>query len=182
MINQQKIVNINALPQQTIKPLSAGANNIFESGMIAQQNEANLLNSLNSLRGGIRRHKSRRIKGGAAPVVVVAGASSFDPNPKATNDNNAAIASLANKVMIGSAFDNTTSQAQVAEIASRQQALYSGKGGNRAPSKKKTSNKKGGSIFGCLSGGKNTKKYKKSCRRNRKKHRKTRKIVKRYRH
>jgi hypothetical protein len=181
MSSQQNIVETGALPPNKIPPLTAGANNIFQSGMMAQQNQAELQNALI---GGIKRRKkmrkSRRIrklvkKGGATPVVLAPAAPSYDTNPQATNANNIALTELAVSAQNNSAFDTAKNESQVAEISSKQQAVYQGKGGN-----KWASNKKGGSFigWGCLSGGKKTRKHKKSrkcktCRYKRRKQRKT---------
>jgi len=183
MSSQERIIENTALPQQKMQPLLPGAKNPFESAMISQQNEAKLLNSLV---GGIRRlkkSKSRRIKlkggaDGAIPVVIAPSAPSIDTSPAVTNANFSDLTKLAVNAQNNAAFDATTSQSQVAKIAENQEAVYSGKGG-----KKKWSSKKGGSftVWGCLSGGKKSKKHKKTSRYKRK-HRKTRKIMKRHRH
>jgi hypothetical protein len=178
------VVKTNALPPNTMKPLPPGATDIYKAGIVKQQNEAVLQQSLI---GGIRRRKkmkkSRRIrklakKGGAAPVVVVAGAPSYSPNLKQTNNLNTNIAILANQNESNSIFDKTVggNQADVAKLSTQQQLPF--KGGK----------KKGGSpIWGCLSGGKKSRKHNKSCKCKtckckRKKLRKTRKLSKRHRH
>lgn len=183
MSYQERIVENTALPQQEIKPLLVGANNPFESAMMAQQNEAKLLNSLV---GGVRRRKKSKshrikLKGGSIgsiPVIIAPSAPSIDSSPAVTNANFIKITELAAGAKNAAAFDTTTSQSQVAKIAENQEAVYFGKGG-----KKKRSSKKGGSfpVWGCLSGGKKSKKHKKTSRYKRK-HRKTRKIMKRHRH
>jgi hypothetical protein len=180
------VVKTDALPPNVMKPLPPGASDIYKAGMVKQQNEAALQQSLI---GGIRRRKkmkkSRRIrklakKGGAAPVVVVAGAPSYSPNLEQTNKLNVDIAKLANENYTNSVFDKTVggNQAEVAKLSTQQQNTYNGKGGQ----------KKGGSpIWGCLSGGKKSRKHKKdckckTCKCKRKKLRKTRKLLKRHCH
>jgi hypothetical protein len=180
------VVKTDALPPNVMKPLPPGASDIYKAGMVTQRNEAALQQSLI---GGIRRRKkmkkSRRIrklvkKGGANPVVLAPAAPSYDTNPQATNANNMALTGLAVSTQNNMAFDTAKNQSQVAAISAEQQAVYQGKGG-----KKWGSNKKGGSFisWGCLSGGKKTRKHKKTCkcktckcktcRYKRRKHRKT---------
>jgi hypothetical protein len=175
------VVKTDALAPNMLKPLPPGASDIYKAGIVKQQNELQLQQSLI---GGIRRRKkmrkSRRIKGGATPVVVVPGAPSYSPNIEQTNKLNVDIAKLANENYSNSVFDNTVggNQAEVAKLFAEQQNVYNGKGGK----------KKGGSpIWGCLSGGKKTRKHNKNCKCKickckRKKLRKTRKLSKRHRH
>jgi hypothetical protein len=179
MSSTPNVVKTDALPPNVMKPLPPGATDIYKAGIVKQQNEATLQQSLI---GGIRRHKkmkkSRRIKGGAAPVVVVAGAPSYSPNLEETNKLNTDIAKLANQNESNSIFDKTVggNQAEVAKLSAQQQSPF--KGGK----------KKGGSpIWGCLSGGKKSRKHNKkckckTCKCKRKKLRKTRKLSKRHRH
>ena len=175
MSTQDRVVQTGALPPNTTKPLPPGASNIYTAGMITQQNQAQQQATL-AQNGGIRKkRKSRmRMRGGAAPVVVVAPAPSYSPDPAATNANNTDIAKLANDAANRAAFDNTTSPSQVAEIAAQQQAVYNGKGGKKWSSSRKLG-KKGGSwpIWGCLSGGKKSRRYRKNCKCKSRKHRKT---------
>lgn len=181
MSTQDRVVQTGALPPNTTKPLPPGASNIYTAGMITQQNQAQQQATL-AQNGGIRKkRKSRYIKGGAtgvassaAPAVVVAPAPSYSPDPAATNANNTDIAKLANDAANGAAFDNTTSQSQVAGIAAQQQAVYNGTGGKKWSSSRKLG-KKGGSWpnWGCLSGGKKSRRYKKNCKCKSRKHRKT---------
>lgn len=177
------VVKTDALPPNTMKPLPPGATDIYKAGIVKQQNEAVLQQSLI---GGIRRRKkmkkSRRIrklakKGGAAPVVVVAGAPSYSPNLEQTNKLNTDIAKLANQNESNSIFDKTVggNQAEVAKLSAQQQSPF--KGGK----------KKGGSpIWGCLSGGKKSRKHNKSCKcktcKCKRKQGKTRKLMKRRRY
>jgi hypothetical protein len=176
MKTEVKIIENTALPPQKITPLPPGASNIFEAGMITQKNEAALQQSLV---GGIRRRKkmlkSRRFKGGAIPVIVAPSAPSFDTNPELTNQLFGGLSELAMKTQNDAAFDKTVSgtEIDVAKISAAQQAPF--KGGR----KRKTSNKKGGSFWGCLSGGKKSRKYTKNRKCKKRKYKKTRKLVKR---
>jgi hypothetical protein len=170
MNTKQIIIDKQVLPQQQITPFPQGAGNIFEAGMITQKNEAALQQSLV---GGIRRRKkmskSRRIKGGAIPVIVAPSAPSFAANPESTNQLFGGLTELAMKTQNDAAFDRTVSgtQSDVAKIALEQEAPF--KGGR----KRKTSNKKGGSFWGCLSGGKKSRKHTKNCKCKKRKHKKT---------
>ncbi len=173
MSSKDIIVKSDALPQQTIQPLEPGANNIFQSGMMAQQNKAQLQHSLV---GGIRRRKKtrkfRNIKGGdkgAQPVVLAPTAPSYDTNPKATDANYTKLTELAVGTQNNAAYDATVfgTPSDVAKISAVQQAPF--KGGR----KMRSLNKRGG-FWGCLSGGKKSRKHTKKCRCKRK--------TKRYRH
>ena len=128
------VVKTDALPPNTMKPLPPGATDIYKAGIVKQQNEAALQQSLI---GGIRRRKkmkkSRRIrklakKGGAAPVVVVPGAPSYSPNLEQTNKLNTDIAKLANQNESNSIFDKTVggNQAEVAKLSAQQQSQFKG--------------------------------------------------------
>lgn len=169
MSSQQRIIQTGAVPPNTTKPLEPGASNIYDSTIIKQNNQAQLQTAL-AQNGGIRRAKKKRyMKGGNVPVVMVSSAPSFAVDKDATNANNIAIATIANNAKNNAALDTTTSQAQVAEIAAQQQAQYKGTGGT------KIRKKRGGSypVWGCLSGGKKTRKHKKNCMCKRIKHKKT---------
>lgn len=183
-IQGQRVVQTNALPPNTVPPLEAGSSNIFESAAMKSTNQNQLQNTLVKQGGRVRKCKMR-MRGGAngvsssaAPVVVVAGAASYDPNPAATNANNMQLAGLANTVSSQAALDQTVgkSQASAAAISAQQQAVYNGKGGSSLKKKKIVSKKKGGSwpVWGCLSGGKKSRRDKKSCKcKRRKSHRYT---------
>lgn len=184
MSSQSRVVQTGALPPNNVLPLQPGASNIYQSGAI-KANEQNQLQ--NALAGGKQSggkqshrkqsHRKKSYKGGATPVaqvqttpvIQVQPTPSFDPNKGGSIANNTAIATLANSVQNGSAFDKTVNgnQSEVAAISAQQRAAYNGnqKGGSR-----------GGSLhWGCLSGGKKSRKSRKSKRR------KTRKNVKRHR-
>ena len=175
MISNERVVNTGAVPANTTKPLPPGANNIYSAGTITQQNQAQQQATL-AQNGGIRKkRKSRmRMRGGAAPVVVVTPAPSYAVDKSATNANNTDIAKLANSTQNNARFDNTTSQAQVAALSAEQDSVYKGTGGRKWSSSRKLG-KKGGSwpIWGCLSGGKKSRRYRKNCKCKSRKHIKT---------
>jgi len=182
MSTQPRVVQTDALPPNKVPPLEAGASNPFDSAIIKQNNQ-NI--AQNTLAGNLKQSGGKkRYRGGAAllsfaqtPVVQVAAAPSYAINKDATNDINTQITGLAVSNQNNAAFDGLTnsSPGATAQIAAQQQATYSGKGGVKSKSRKHL--KKGGAwpIWGCLSGGK---KSRKSCISKR---RKSRKHVKRHR-
>ena len=187
-MNNQRVVQTGALPQNTVNPLEAGASNVFQSASMKATNQNYLQNKLvnPSQSGGIKKNKMR-MRGGAngvasnsAPVVVVTGAPSYDTNPAQTNANNTQLTALANTVAAQRALDGTVggTQAQAAVISAKNEAIYNGgiKGGSSTKKKRRASKKKGGSWpkWGCLSGGKKSRKHKKSCKCKRRKSRKHR--------
>jgi len=179
-IQGERIVQTGALPPQTVPPLEPGAKNVFQSAAIKGTNDSVALATLGQ-NGGIKKRKMR-MRGGAngvaseaAPVIVVAGAPSYDTNPKSTDANYTQLAALANVTASQAALDKTVggTQSQAAAISAQQQAVYNGTGGSR---RRRASKKKGGAwpVWGCLSGGKKSRRYKKSCKcKRRKAHRHT---------
>lgn len=182
-VQGQRIVQTGALPPQTVSPLEPGAKNVFQSAAMKSTNQNEALAALGNQSGGVRKRKIR-MRGGAngvaseaAPVIVVAGAASYDTNPAATNAINVQLAGLSNTVAAQKALDGTVggTQAEAAAISAQQQAVYYGNGGS-SWKKRRTSKKKGGAwpVWGCLSGGKKSRRYKKSCKcKRRKAHRHT---------
>lgn len=179
MSTQPRIVQTDAIPPQTINPLEAGSTNVFNSAIIKQNNQNQAQNTL--AQNGGKMYKSRRIRGGSVPVIVVPRAPSYAVDKDATNANNTAISTLANNAQNGAVYDNTLNgtQADVSLISSQQSAIYKGTGGS-SYRKKRASTKRGGSrtVWGCLSGGKKSRRHKKSCKCKR---RKSCKLVKRHR-
>ncbi|NBQ17995.1 hypothetical protein EBU24_06800 [bacterium] len=179
MSSQPRVVQTNALPPNVIKPLPAGASNIYTAGIITQNQQNMLQNDLvgSKQSGGKQRYRgvNQRYRGGNPPVVQVPPAPSYAPNQAATNDINTQLAGLANSAKNNAVFDGTvgTGPGTTAALAAQQQAVYNGKGGFKSKSK----SKKGGAwpVWGCLSGGKKSRKSRSSRRR------KTRKQVKRHR-
>lgn len=143
-MNNQRVVQTNALPPNVINPLPAGSTNIYSAGIIAQQNNNQLQNSLinGSQNGGIRRRK--RIRGGGTnnPVVVVPSAPSYSP---ASSGNFKGLAELANTTAQQAVFDNTVkgNQSQVGAIAAQQHNAYYGvKGGSKRTRRKSRRSKR----------------------------------------
>ena len=159
-MNNQRVVQTNALPPNVVKPFPGGANNIFSAGIIAQQNNNLLQSNLTKQNGGIKhrklktrklktrkrikcrklktrkrikRRKLNKLKGGAnPPVVVVPGAQSYTPNASATNSINAQITGLAISTNNNAVYDKTGSQGDVNAISTAQNRVYYGaKGGAR---------------------------------------------------
>jgi len=174
--SQPVIIQPTSMPENTTKPLPVGANNIYTAGIVEQQNQAKLQASLvgQKQNGGKKYRKSRRNqRGGATPVIGVQQAPSYDPNKAGTNANNEAITKLSVSAQNNAVFDNATTQGETAKLAAEQQAVYQGKtGGSRKLKKHRKSLKRGGSwpVWGCLSGGK---KSKKNCKCKSKKHTKS---------
>jgi hypothetical protein len=188
MSSQPRVVQTGALPANTVKPLEPGSSNVFDSAIQKSNNQTVAQNALigNNKTGGKKRKS--RLRGGAAPlspapvqppVVQVAAAPSYAVNKTETNDINAQIAGLAVSNQNNAAFDATVggTQADTARIAAEQQAVYSGVGGSVKRRRTTAKSKKGGSwpVWGCLSGGKKSRKTRRS-------RRKTRKHMKRHRH
>lgn len=180
-----RVVTTNALPPNNVKTLPPGATGIGSAVIIQSNMDNNSQNNLiNGQNGGIRRRK-RRMRGGAfgvadnaAPVVVVPAAPSYDTNPQVTNQLNTQLAGLANTVAVQGSLDGTVNQSQdkVTPITAAQQETYYGTGGS-SKKKRKSYNKKGGTvpIWGCFSGGKKSRRHKKSCKcKRRKTHKRTR--------
>ena len=149
-MNNQRVVQTDALPPNVVNPLPAGATNIFDAGIIAQHNNNQLQNSLingSKQNGGIRRRKrirgGKRIQGGGTnPVVVVPSAPSYSP---ASGGNYKGIAELANKTAGQAVFDNTVTgnQSQVGAIAAKQDITYYGvKGGSKRTRRKSRRSKR----------------------------------------
>ena len=182
MSSQQRVVQTGALPVATTKPLPPGANNIYTAGVITQ-NQQNA--GQNALIGNKQLGGRKRYRGGNPPVVSVVSAPSYAVNKTETNDINAQITGLAVSTQNNAVFDGTVgaSSGATAAIAAQQQATYNGtKGGSKSKSRKYL--KKGGSWhsamqWGCLSGGKKSKKSRRTRTKTRTKN--TRKYVKRQR-
>jgi hypothetical protein len=173
------------LPNQALQPMKTQpipGGSIGRAGIIAQNQSAAMQNSL-AQTGGIRRYskmnKSRFTKGGA--VISVSPLPSYAPNQTEANNTNKDIASLAAGSMENAKYDNAGSQAQVASMAAGNTQNSSAKtGGSRKKRRVALKSKKGGSwpAWGCLSGGKKSRRHKKNCMCKR---RKTCKHMKRHR-
>jgi hypothetical protein len=178
----QKVLPNPNLPPPTMSPIPGGS--VGKAVIITQNQQANAQNSL-AQTGGIRRNskmnKHRSMKGGEAAVIAVAGAPSFAPDPAAVNANNKSIAMLAAGSGENAKYDALPNQASVARMAAGNSQNSSVKtGGSRRKRRAALKSKKGGSwpAWGCLSGGKKSRRHKKNCMCKR---RKTRKHMKRQR-
>ena len=191
MSSQQRVVQTGALPPNTVKPFPQGSNSVYTAGTVQQNNQNAAQNALVGNRQAGGKKRKLRLRGGAPaplspapsqpPVVQVAAAPSYAVNKTETNSINTQIAGLAVSTQNNAALDGTVNgnQADAALISAQQQAVYSGKGGSiRRRHRTSSNSKKGGSwpVWGCLSGGKKSRRYKKcKCKR-----RKTRKHMKRH--
>lgn len=183
MNNQgERVVTTNALPPNNQPNLEVGAINVQNSALLKQNNTNQLQNKLGGQNGGKKRHKIS-LKGGAtgvmsnsAPVVQVAPVPSYTVGKAETIANNVALATLANNTQSQAALDKTVggTQSQAAAISAQQQAVYNGTGGTHKKRSHRKYIKKGGSYpkWGCFSGGKKSRRNKKSCRQKNKKSRK----------
>jgi len=141
MSNQSNVIQAGAMPAQTVQPLPAGATSPMNAGYMKSQQQAAQQSALigSGKTGGSR----KKIQGGAASVQVPpvpAGAI----NPSSTQANYSKITNLAQTGAANSAYDQSGSAAQTAQIAAQQQALYQSGGSNVK--------------WGCLSGGKTKRK------------------------
>jgi len=111
---------------------------------------------------------TKRMRGGATSVTVPA-VPSGTVNQDQTSGNYKGLTELAQKQQTQAVYDSATSPSQTAAIQQQQDSLYKS-GGARARSKR------GGSWpkWGCLSGGKKTKKSKGKTNKKSRKHRRSR--------
>lgn len=142
-----QIIQPGAMPAQTAKPLPAGATSPMNAGYIKSQQQAAQQTAL--IGTGKTGGSGKRIRGGAASILVPA-VPAGTVDGESTQANYTKITTLAQTGSANSVYDNASSQAQTAQIAANQNQIY--KGG-----------KKGGSHvkWGCMSGGKTKRKYKK---------------------
>lgn len=115
------IITSSSMPKQEVPPYPSGANSPMTAGIkLQQQQTANQMALIGSSGG------SKRWKKGGSPQVLVPPVSSGAVNPQQTQDLFAKITSVAETEKVNSSFDNTKTQAQVANVASQQEALYKG--------------------------------------------------------
>jgi hypothetical protein len=108
------IITSSSMPKQEVPPYPSGANSPMTAGIkLQQQQTANQMALIGSKKGG-------------SPQVLVPPVSSGAVNPQQTQDLFAKITSVAETEKVNSSFDNTKTQAQVANVASQQEALYKG--------------------------------------------------------
>lgn len=162
------------MPPQTTQPFPPGANNIFTAGTIKQQQNATAQNALTQGGGVRRRRHSKKRKNVRGTIVrgtiVRGGAIAVPPVPSsavdkgATTNNYTDITSLSANAQNNASYDKTTNPGQVAAISAQQQSTKTGGSKRRM--------KRGGSWpkWGCLSGGKKTRKRHKKRKSNRHKY------------
>ena len=115
------IITSSSMPKQEVPPYPSGANSPMTAGIkIQQQQTANQMALIGSSGG------SKRWKKGGAPQVLVPPVSTGAVNPQQTQELFAKITSVSETEKVNSSFDNTKTQAQVANVAAQQQALYTG--------------------------------------------------------
>ena len=165
------VVANNFMPPPTVKPFPGGANNVYSAGVVQSNTQNARQNALINPSSGGGKKRKYRFKGGAAQVLVPP-VPSYAANQGGAQANNTAITTLSLKTGNAAAYDNTVNgnQAQVANISAQQNKVYYS--GGRSIKQKSM---KGGSWpkWGCLSGGKKT-------RRNKKKHISKRRKTKRH--
>jgi len=156
----EPMIQSSAMPPQSKNTLQPGATSPMNSAYIASQQQTKAqMNLIGSSKGG-------------APTVQVPPVSSSSPNPGQTSDNYKDLTQLAQTQQTQSAFDNAKTPQQTAAIQQQQQALYKSGGSKRGGSWPK---------WGCLSGGRKTKRKGRRTRKGRK-GRRTRKGRKSKRH
>lgn len=135
MSQQSQNLSATAMPVQEIQSFPDGANSPMTAGIKMQQQQAAGQMALIGKSGGtmrrrIRRHKRRNMLGGAVGVLVPA-VSPGAVNGGQVSQQYADLTKLATSGANNAAFDNPdATQGQVAGIATKQQAAYSGNGGS----------------------------------------------------
>jgi hypothetical protein len=155
-MNQPNMIKSGAMPQQSISGMPPGSTSTMNAGLILQQQQINKQMALIGKSGGSKKSMiRRRFHGGAVPVIQVPPVTSGAVNPQQTGANYKELSILAENQATKSTYDNAKTPAQTAAIQQQQQTLY--KGGS----------KRGGSWsrWGCLSGGKKSKRRRNSCKR-----------------
>jgi hypothetical protein len=135
-------VNASAMPAQTTTPLPPGSTSLMNAGYIKSQQQAA---QQSALIGSGKTGGAKKIRGGASVVVPPVPAGTIDAG--GTQANYTKITNLAQTGAANAAYDQSGSPAQTAQIAAQQQALYQSGGANIK--------------WGCMSGGKTKRKYKK---------------------
>jgi len=152
-------IKTNAMPEQVLSTMPPGSKGPMDAGIkMQQQQTAEHMALIGETKTGGSKNK-RKIRGGATtPVATVPPLSSGAVNPGATQANYTDLTNLALKQQTDSTFDNARTPGDTAALQAQQQALYSGTGGS-----KKRMTKRGGSwpVWGCLSGGKQSRKSRK---------------------
>jgi hypothetical protein len=154
-MSSSQIIQTSAMPSQTLIPLPPGASSPMAAGVINQQNQNKLQNQLGS--GKKRRRKSR----GGASVVQVPPVSTSSPNPQLTGQNYTDLTKLASTSQSNAQYDNLAQKGGTKRMRS-----YYSRGGYWPK-------------WGCLSGGKKSKKYSYKIKTNSKRN-KSKKTKRRY--
>ena len=148
------IIPSTAMPPQPIQPLAAGATSPMQSAQIQQQQQINKQMALIG-KGGAKRRKSRKLRGGKLrggsngvannSQILVPPLQTGAVNHEQTAGQYADLTALASKQQSQAVYDS----GNTAAIAASQQ------GGKRLKGEKRL---KGGMwpVWGCLSGGKQT--------------------------
>jgi len=134
----------SAMPPQDLKAFPPGASSPMTAGVIMQNNQAELQNSLISNKGGSKK-KRRCMRGGAvatnaSPVVMVPSVPSGTVSPDATGANYKAISELAQQQAVDAVYDTAKTSGETALIQQQQQEQY--KGGRRRSRRKSRKNRR----------------------------------------
>jgi hypothetical protein len=171
-MSNQQMIQSDAMPKQIVPAYPANSNSPMSAGLVKQQQQAELQNSL-AKTGGYRRRRTYT-KGGA--VIQVPPVPAGTISPAATGGNYKGITELAQQQSSQAVYDNSTSPSQTAAIAAQQQSQNKTGGSRRG--------KRGGSFtrWGCFSGGKKYSRKGNCKRKSRRTKRKSCKVTKRHRH
>ena len=136
------MVSNSAMPTQELIPYPPGATSPMTAGIITQNKQAELQNSLT--KGGFKK-KRRCMRGGAvatnaSPVVQVPSVPSGTVNPDATGANYKAISELAQQQATDAVYDKAQTPGDTALIQQQQQQQY--KGGRRRSRRKSRRNRR----------------------------------------
>ena len=136
------MVSNSAMPTQELIPYPPGATSPMTAGIITQNKQAELQNSLT--KGGFKK-KRRCMRGGAvatnaSPVVMVPSVPSGTVSPDATGANYKAISELAQQQATDAVYDKAQTPGDTALIQQQQQQQY--KGGRRRSRRKSRRNRR----------------------------------------
>ena len=160
------------MPKQTLIPLAPGATSIRDSGIVTQNINSKMQNTLiNGTTKGGRRIKTKLTKGGAATITVQPVPANGLQNT-AAQQNYTALTTAAAVQNRQAAYDGLVGQPQAATavVAAKQAALS---GGKRTKTRTRTRTRKyygGKLVWGCLSGGKHKRKSRKNSRTRKSRH------------
>ena len=179
-MSQPNIIQSEAMPPQIVSGMPPGATSPMNAGLISQQQQTADHMALIGKSGGSKgrgRMTRRRFHGGTTPVVQVPPITAGAVNPQQTGTAYKDLTILAQNQATYSTYDNAKTPGDTAAIQQQQQALYKG-GSKKGKGKRERKGKRGGSWprWGCLSGGKKSKRTCKGtiCKRKTKKTKRTR--------